>query len=316
MKKQCIIIFILLTLLFTLFTAGCKQADEHVAMIDEAYDYSHDENIHGFKIPIPTAPGINVETDGIAVIDYSNMQDGYIIAGYNEKSEHELKIIVTPPNGDQYIYALGDMGKEEIIPLTEGDGEYQIKIYQRIDDDHHQRLFETTIIVKLTERFAPFIRPNQFVNYTQESHLVRVASELTKDAENTYEMIDAIYIYVADNFEYDYDLAKSVQNGYLPNLDRVLDRKKGICIDYAALVTAMLRSQGIPTMLEIGYYGEEYHAWISVHCEENGWIENRYHHNGEDWSMMDPTLASGERAAHMSRKEARDDAKYEVMFNY
>ena len=41
----------------------------------------------------------------------------------------------------------------------------------------------------------------------------------------------------------------------LPSVDETLKTKKGICFDYAALMTAMLRSQGIPTKLEIGYQG-------------------------------------------------------------
>ena len=51
--------------------------------------------------------------------------------------------------------------------------------------------------------------------------------------------------------------------------------EKGICFDYAALMTAMLRSQGIPTKLEIGYSGEVYHAWISTYIDEIGWVDKR-----------------------------------------
>ncbi len=37
-------------------------------------------------------------------------------------------------------------------------------------------------------------------------------------------------------------------------------------------MTAMLRSQGIPTKLEIGYSGEAYHAWISTWIDGvGGW---------------------------------------------
>lgn len=57
---------------------------------------------------------------------------------------------------------------------------------------------------------------------------------------------------------YDKKKAQTVQSGYLPNVDQVLASKTGICFDYAALMTAMLRSQGIPTKLVVGYTGNVY----------------------------------------------------------
>ena len=73
---------------------------------------------------------------------------------------------------------------------------------------------------------------------------------------------------------------------------RTLSTGKGICFDYAALMTAMLRSQGIPTKLEIGYSGEVYHAWISTYIDEIGWVDNVIQFDGKSWSLIDPTLAA------------------------
>jgi len=148
--------------------------------------------------------------------------------------------------------------------------------------------------------------------------LVSLAAELTKDAETNKDKIIAIYEYVIENFTYDYELAASVESGYLPDLDEVLRKKEGICFDYSALVTAMLRSQGIPARLDIGYFGEQYHAWISLFCEDNGWIDKRYHYDYEegDWTAMDPTLESGDRHSHLSREQARNDESYRLMFIY
>ena len=63
-------------------------------------------------------------------------------------------------------------------------------------------------------------------------------------------------------YKYDRKLAKTVKNDYLPNLDQIYKKKKGICFDYAAVMTAMLRSQGVPTKLVIGYTGNAYHACV------------------------------------------------------
>ena len=65
-----------------------------------------------------------------------------------------------------------------------------------------------------------------------------------------------------------------------------------LAFDYASLMTRLLRSQHIPTKLEVGYSGEAYHAWISVYLDEVGWVDNIIEFDGKDWSLMDPTLAS------------------------
>ena len=77
--------------------------------------------------------------------------------------------------------------------------------------------------------------------------------------------LTAIYNYVVRNLTYDYDLADNVEAGYLPDVDATLKSKKGICFDYAALTTAMLRARDIPCKLQIGYAGTVKHAWINVY---------------------------------------------------
>lgn len=98
------------------------------------------------------------------------------------------------------------------------------------------------------------------------------------------------------NIQYDFDKAASVQSGYLPDIDETLNTKKGICFDYAALMTAMLRVQRIPTKLVVGYAGELYHAWISVYLDGVGWIDNIIYFDGKDWVRMDLRLPLQEAA--------------------
>ncbi|MBR5519897.1 MAG: transglutaminase domain-containing protein, partial [Clostridia bacterium] len=90
----------------------------------------------------------------------------------------------------------------------------------------------------------------------------------------------------------DYALAASVQSGYLPDVDAVVAAKKGICFDYAAVMTAMLRGLGVPTKLVVGYCGTEYHAWINVHVEGKGWVNEVVFFDGSAWNHMDPTYAA------------------------
>ena len=57
-------------------------------------------------------------------------------------------------------------------------------------------------------------------------------------------------------------------------------------------MAALLRAQGVPTKLVVGYSGQAYHAWISVYTKETGWVDDIIEFDGNSWSLMDPTLAS------------------------
>ena len=57
-------------------------------------------------------------------------------------------------------------------------------------------------------------------------------------------------------------------------------------------MTALFRSQGIPTKLEVGYSGDIYHAWISTYVEEKGWVDHIVEFHGNEWHLLDPTLGA------------------------
>ena len=109
--------------------------------------------------------------------------------------------------------------------------------------------------------------------------------------------------------------ANNVQYGYVPDPDQTLNDKTGICFDYASLTCAMLRSQGIPTKLEVGYVGEVYHAWISCYVDETGWIDNIIEFDGKDWSLLDPTLGANNKSKDV-KKYIGDGSKYIVKYTY
>ena len=115
-----------------------------------------------------------------------------------------------------------------------------------------------------------------------------MVSEDTADVD----ALKQIYNYVVNNLTYDYDKAETVETGYLPDVDETLSTKTGICFDYAALTTAMLRSCDIPCKLQIGYTGDIKHAWIDVYIRSKGWVTGAVSFNGDSWSLMDPTFDS------------------------
>ena len=123
------------------------------------------------------------------------------------------------------------------------------------------------------------------------------------------------YYYVIRNISYDNDKAENTPTDYVPDIDTILEEKKGICFDYASLMAALLRSQSIPTKLEVGYSGEAYHAWISVYLTESGWVDNIIEFDGKDWVLMDPTLAANNSSKAVA-KYIGDGSKYTVKYSY
>lgn len=248
----------------------------------------------------------------VADIDCSNLHKGYLMARYTGNSE-KAKIRIIIPNGDTYTYDLPSSNEYRAIPLSGGNGKYVVKVFEYAFENKYSQEMEFSTDVSLDNEFSPFLYPNQFVDYCDTSKAVLLGRNLSSESENDLSYIQKVYDYVTDNISYDYEKAKSVQSGYLPNIDDVYDAKKGICFDYAALMSAMLRSQGIPTKLVVGYAADVYHAWISVYLDEIGWVDNLIQFNGSQWSMMDPTYAATsdkKTFAEFISKDSNYTAKY------
>ncbi len=242
------------------------------------------------KLLLPEASGTKVKKSSKATIDYSNTKDGYVMVNYTAKTTKKLKVRVTGPK-TEYTY---DLPAQEwtTFPLADGNGSYTVKVFENTTGNKYSTVTSVSVKVTLTDEFAPFLRPNQFVDYEDATNTIAKAEELAGNKKDPMEKVEAIYQFVVKNLKYDTKLAKTVKSGYLPDLDKVLKTKKGICFDYAALMTGMLRSQGVPCKLVTGYAGSAYHAWISVWSEEEGWLDAAIYFDGTSWQRMDPTFAS------------------------
>ena len=264
--------------------------------------------------PVPTAAGTNVVSNDRAEIDYSNASDGYVMVRFLERTTASVRVLITGPSGTQYQYRLATDGNWEVFPFSDGNGQYTVGVFENVSGNRFATVATANVTVRLTDEFAPFLRPNQFVNFNRNSAVVTRAAELVRGSTSVIDSVGRVYNFVVENIEYDFQLAATVTSGYVPNLDEVLRRGKGICFDYAALMTAMLRSQGIPTKLVIGYVGPVFHAWISVYSEETGWINNIIHFDGNTWRLMDPTFTSTANMGGNARDLVGDGSNHRPMF--
>lgn len=262
------------------------------------------------QVLTPHADGTKTFTTDTAVIDISHTDEGYIMAKYTG-SNSKPKLQLTGPDSVTYTYNL--YKDYNTFPLTSGDGTYQVGVYENVSDDRYTTLLSETFSVTLTDPLKPYLYPNQYVNFTADSLPVPKAGELAAGADNDLDIISRVYNYIITHFTYDYSKASSVKSGYLPDIDEVFTSQKGICFDYAAVMACMLRSQGIPTRLEVGYMKEQYHAWISTYVPEKGWINGVIRFDGKDWEMLDPTFAS---TSHSPKEFVTENDNYTTKYIY
>jgi hypothetical protein len=243
------------------------------------------------QVLVPSADGDTEYTCDTAVIDASNTSEGYVMVNYTGSNE-KVKLQVTGPDSVTQTYNLH--GGFEVFPLTAGDGTYSIGIFECIDagENKYSTALSQDISVTIENEFGPYLYPNQYVDFDAGSKTVAKGAELAKPASNDLDVVANVYNYVIEHITYDYDKAATVASGYLPDVDEILQINTGICFDYASVMATMLRSQGIPTRLEVGYKGEEYHAWVSIYIEDVGWINGIIQFDGSTWRLMDPTFAS------------------------
>lgn len=244
---------------------------------------------------VPASDGITTYSNDYVILDVSHADEGYIMADYTGESDH-VKFQLTGSDNMTYTYDLNS-NDYEVFPLSAGSGTYTAGIFENIEGTQYATVFLQEIHVDIKNEMGAFLYPNQYVKFDASCQVVSKAQELVAGAHDDLEVIHYVYNYVISNITYDYDKANNVETGYIPAVDEILQSKTGICLDYAAVMASMLRSQRIPTRLEVGYAGDAYHAWISTYVTNEGWINGIIQFDGQNWSIMDPTFAanSGEK---------------------
>lgn len=262
---------------------------------------------------VPVADGTNETHNDYASIDYSHADEGYIMARYIGSSP-KVKMQIIGPDTITYTYDLVS-NDYEAFPLSAGDGSYEITILENVSGTSYAVCLAADTGVTLENEFGPYLYPNQYCSFNSSSKVVAKAAELAETADTDLDVITNVYNYIISNISYDYEKAETVPSGYTADVDEVLDSGTGICLDYAAVMTSMLRSQRIPTRLEVGYAGDVYHAWISTYITDVGWVNGIVQFDGKDWVLMDPTFA-----ANTSEKELKkfigDGSNYLVKYIY
>ena len=270
----------------------------------------------GLPVADAAQSGVTVLKNEKATVDASNLVRGFVTVSYTGGKNVKIKVQITKSGGEAYSYNLNNAGNPETFPLTEGNGQYTVTVFENTTNGKYAQAYSTKLDVKLRDPLLPFLYPNQYVNFNAKSNVVAKAEELCKGKNSSLEKVEAVYSYIVKNFTYDRERAATVKSGYLPVVDDVLAAKKGICFDYSAVMSSMLRSQGIPCKLVVGYTGKTYHAWINVYIEGQGWIEQYIFFDGTNWTMMDPTFVSSGKGSDSIKKYVTTAGNYVQKYAY
>ena len=218
-------------------------------------------------------------------IDTSKASSGTIRVRQNGSTTKVKVLVYFNGSSKYYQYTIPTNNTWTSIPLQSGSGTYKVRFMKQVSGTSYTQMYSVTFQVGMQNANSAYLNPSQYVVYNSGSACVTKAKSLVAGAGSDAQKVSRIYSYIVNNISYDYNKMNNLPSGYLPNPDSTLSSRKGICFDYAALMAAMLRSQGIPCKLVIGNADGAYHAWNMVYV------------NGS-WQLYDATYgAAGQRAS-------------------
>ncbi|MBI2356601.1 transglutaminase domain-containing protein [Candidatus Dojkabacteria bacterium] len=153
-------------------------------------------------------------------------------------------------------------------------------------------------LVGSDSKLEKYIKPDRYWE-SNDPTVLGIANKLYEGTSTIDELIRKDYEYVVDTFDYSYDKLKEGNNVRL-GAKAALTGSQTICMEYSDALTAILRAQGIPARIAIGYGNDPTgaenkvsniepvrqtiaHQWTQVWIPDYG------------WQSVDPTWGESER---------------------
>ena len=218
------------------------------------------------SVKSPSKPDTkNTKMDnGYGTVDWSTAASGYIT--FTAKGQTR-GFILQGPNGKQTLCsaAKDDMIK---IALVDGAGKYQYAIANHTNGGKSYRVqYKNSFTVQsIDAELAPYLVSTPYGDYENAPDATAKAEELWDSKKTQLENIEAIADWVGD-LKYDKSLKQGTLNAYV-NPDSVIEIGGGVCNEMTRLLSAMLRSQGVPAYVQTGHNARgNNHGWVMA------WVE-------------------------------------------
>ena len=147
-----------------------------------------------------------IEQEGFK-LDFGNTDKGYVGIINDEYDQACLQIIGKNLTANHVIYK---RVTPYILPIHE-DGEINFRVLKHKEADKYTPLFNRELEVQFETEFEPWLRPNDYVNYDEDSLEVKLARNIYVYSQNDEEFVNSVIEYIADNIEYDHKKVEKVK---------------------------------------------------------------------------------------------------------
>ncbi|MCC8122660.1 MAG: transglutaminase-like domain-containing protein [Oscillospiraceae bacterium] len=244
-------------------------------------------------------PQVQIYAEGNGFAVARNAVGGLVdIRGAGSYTE-KIKVLITGPDRVVYQYVLPCDDQFYPFPLTAGAGDYHVAVYKNLYDNNYLCMLETKITLQAYTEAALYTAPNIQVPFAQGDAVQQKAAQLCAGTAGNQEKASAVLQFMTERYTYDYKLAEVVARNpdYRVNPQKLLEETSGVCLDFATLYCAMLRSQGVPCKLIFGYSDANYHAWVE-------------YHDGGKWVREDPTCRICFQDSRSAGRYIENDSHY------
>lgn len=205
-------------------------------------------------------------------VDLSDIDKGIVKVSYSD-IKNEYRILIEKDKV-RLVYPFIANGKFETFPLQLGNGEYSVSLMKRIEGTKYVYIFKEKINLDLKDKNLVYLNSIQNISWSDKDKPILDATKLLTDFKTDSAKLKIIHNFIVNSIVYDYAKVSTLETTYVPNINYVYDKKKGICYDYSSLLAAILRSHGVPTKLVKGYSEnvDGYHAWNEVFINNKWYI--------------------------------------------
>lgn len=195
-------------------------------------------------------------------ITIASNREGLLSVEYTGNKEYAVIVVYKDTYKNQYIVS----NTEKLnIGLTYGSGNYTIKIGEYEGQKKVSIYKEVSYTLKDYDQQSVFTKGEYYIDKDVRQYL---EDKIADTIEDSYAYSSSL-VY---NTELEHDIRQNKYDFYTPDLKKVIESNTGICIDKASMLASLLRPQGIPCKIVVGYNNyNEYHAWVQVY-KSNKWI--------------------------------------------
>lgn len=243
------------------------------------------------KAPEATTDPAKVNKTSYGTVNWNTASQGYITFTATGASRI---LYLQGPNGIQAT-AEAKNGETIKIALVDGTGKYQYGIGTRTQGKNYLVSYKNSFTVDAMDTdLGPYLVSTAWGDYANAPKATAKAAELWNKDKTQLENVKAIAEWVAHTMNYDKKLKQGSSSFYV-NPDSVIENGGGVCNEFSKLLSAMLRSQGVPAYYQVGQDTEDAsktHAWVRAWVELENYEKDGKVYSKGAWVTIEATSGS------------------------